>query len=290
MTLFKSAANRCFILLQHLLPQHTLSAMMHRLARCRVRWLKNLMIRIVIRQFDVNMAEAEITDPDRFASFNEFFTRTLNPECRPVCAEPGAIVSPADGAVSRNGFIQGQDMLQAKGRQFSVHTLLGADSSLTRIFSDGAFATIYLSPRDYHRLHMPCAGRLSRMIHIPGDLYSVNDITTASVNNLFARNERVVTIFETDHGWMALVLVGAIFVSSIETVWHGEVTPPRSRSIRSWTYEESPPEFDRGAEMGRFNMGSTIIVLFEKDRIKWLDSMVPGHKTRIGEIIARDTG
>jgi len=275
--------NTCFVVLQHLLPQHALSRIMHSLTRNETVWWKNLIIRQVVKRFKVNLAEAENPDIESYASFNKFFTRALGPGARPLAQDVDIITSPADGAISQIGVVQGAAILQAKGKIFTTEKLLGGSPGPSDLFNHGHFVTIYLSPRDYHRLHMPCDGVLKKMIHIPGQLFSVNSVTTESVDNLFARNERVVAIFETPLGAMALVLVGAIFVSSIETVWHGVVTPPRSQSIRTWDYNDNPITLKRGQEMGRFNMGSTIIVLFEKKQVQWLTSLSAGSTILMGE-------
>lgn len=228
------------------------------------------------------MKEALKSKPEAYPTFNHFFTRKLKPEARPIESEAGAIVCPADGAVSQVGKIDGAKVFQAKGKSFSVVDLLGGSVERAVPFIDGDFATIYLSPKDYHRLHMPLAGKLKEMVHIPGRLFSVNSATTRSVSGLFARNERVAAIFETEAGPMALVLVGAIFVSSIETVWHGVVTPPSATTVQSWLYDNKPVVLQKGDEMGRFNMGSTIIVLFSKNRMSWEKQLQPNRKVKMG--------
>ncbi len=244
------------------------------------------MINQVIKLYGVNMAEAKQQDIQQFASFNHFFTRELKDGARPIVPENNAIVCPADGAVSQAGLIEQGEIFQAKGKSFSAQALLGGDAELAKSFENGAFTTIYLSPKDYHRLHMPLKGKLTKMIHIPGRLFSVNAATANSVPALFARNERVACMFETESGPMALVLVGAIFVSSVEATWHGVVTPPTIESVRQWQYDDHAPMIDKGEEMGRFNMGSTIIVLFGKDKIQWLDDFTAGKKVQLGEKIA----
>lgn len=223
----------------------------------------------VISHYRVNISEAKHEDPSYYKSFNHFFTRELKESIRPVTVDDKTVVSPADGAISQIGSIQGTRIIQAKNRDFSVTELLGGDRHFAAPFEGGNFATIYLSPRDYHRMHMPCQGRLIQMRHVPGRLFSVNNATAAFVPNLFARNERVIALFETPLGKMALVLVGAIFVSSIETVWHGVVTPPTAPTVRNWTYDDNQVNLAQGEEMGRFNMGSTIIVLFQPGAMSW---------------------
>lgn len=272
---------------QYVLPHHALSRLMSMLTHCENKVWKNLFIKQVIRHYGVNMSEAREQDINAFKSFNDFFTRELNPDSRPITLEGNTIVCPADGAVSQAGSISEGDIFQAKGKSYTVTDLLGGNLERAKPFNNGIFTTIYLSPKDYHRLHMPLAGTLREMVHIPGRLFSVNSATTNSVPGLFARNERVVTLFETEAGPMALVLVGAIFVSSIETVWHGVVTPPSIHTVRSWQYQESAPTLNIGEEMGRFNMGSTIIVLFGKDKAVWDDGFTADKAVRVGEKIGK---
>jgi len=268
---------------QGLLPHHLLSRLMLFFTESTYEPWKNFAIKLIIKHYRVNMNEAINSDPTSYSHFNAFFTRTLKPGTRPICQEPHAIISPADGAISQIGSITNDQIIQAKGKYFSAKSLLGGDSATAEIFNHGQFATIYLSPKDYHRLHMPLTGTLKEMIHIPGRLFSVNTATTEAVPNLFARNERVVTIYETESGPMALILVGAIFVSSIETIWHGVVTPPSSKKIRRWKYSDNPPILKFADEMGRFNMGSTIIVLFGQDQMNWLTELKPGDKIQQGQ-------
>lgn len=275
------------VLPQYILPHHALSALMSRLTHCQNRLWKNGFIRLIIRLYGVDMQEAKFNNLDHYASFNQFFTRELKDGVRPIAAAADAVACPADGAISQLGAITAGRIFQAKGHQYSVQELLGGDSECARQFEEGAFATIYLSPKDYHRLHMPLAGRLTEMRHVPGRLFSVNAATVGAVPNLFARNERVVCSFDTAAGPMALILVGAIFVSSVETVWHGVVTPPTIAAPRVWQYGDDAPCLEKGAEMGRFNMGSTIIVLFGKDAVAWHDELQAGKAVRLGESIAR---
>jgi phosphatidylserine decarboxylase len=284
-----SLLEKLFVLSQYPLPHHTLSRLMGQLTHCRNPIFKNFFIRSITKAYNVNLDEAQEPDINAYGCFNEFFTRPLKPEARPLTDAPGAIACPADGFVSQVGDIREGQLLQAKGMDYSVETLLGGDAERAAAFMGGEFATIYLSPRDYHRLHMPLAGTLREMIHVPGRLFSVNDATARSVPNLFARNERVVAIFDTEAGPMALILVGAIFVASIETVWHGVVTPPSSRQVQTWHYNDQPVKLARGEEIGRFNMGSTIIVLFGKDAVNWSDVLKPGAVSRMGEAIGQVT-
>ena len=270
---------------QYVLPHHALSQLMSKLTHCEKNWWKNAFIRLIIKLYRVNLAEARHPDLSYYASFNAFFTRELAEGVRPISAEANSIASPADGAISQIGRIEQQQIFQAKGHQYSIDALLGGDLEWSKRFSNGSFATIYLSPRDYHRLHMPVDGVLKRMIHVPGKLFSVNNTTVSAVPELFARNERVVCLYETAQGPMALILVGAIFVSSIETVWHGVVTPPTLKQTRSWDYSETSIDLAKGAEMGRFNMGSTIIVLFGENQVDWLENLIANTPVKLGEAI-----
>ncbi|WP_238532350.1 archaetidylserine decarboxylase [Methylophaga frappieri] len=279
-----SWADKCFRQLQMCLPQHTLSKLMHRLCRCRWPWLKNALIRFVVRQYDVDMREAAEPDVTQYEHFNAFFTRELKPEIRPLASSQ--LVSPVDGAISQIGPITGQTLVQAKGRDYSLKTLLAGQYAETEIFEGGQFATIYLSPRDYHRIHMPCRGQLQKMRYVPGQLFSVNPSTVRSVPDLFARNERLICWFETDFGPMALILVGAIFVGSMQTVWEsGEITPPYGKKVRNWLYDTSVFSFEKGAEMGRFNMGSTVILLLPKTAPVWLPQLVASQSLRLGDAL-----
>jgi phosphatidylserine decarboxylase len=281
-----------FVILQYLLPHHLLSRLMHSLARVESKSVKDMMIRRVVDWFQVDMEEALESDPSHYRSFNDFFTRALQPDARPITAHANEIASPADGTLSQAGDIESGYLFQAKGHDYSLFELLGGDQEMTDLFDEGHFATIYLSPRDYHRLHMPLEGKLKKMVHVPGRLFSVNETTCRQVPRLFARNERVISLFETHAGPMAMVLVGAIFVSSIETVWAGTVTPSRMR-VSSWEYgaEQAPAtvELDKGEEMGRFNMGSTVILLFGQDAVEWFEDFSPGSAVKMGSGIGNIT-
>jgi phosphatidylserine decarboxylase len=272
---------------QTILPQHGLSQLMSKLTHSENPTVKNLLIQQVIKLYGVNMDEALQENANAFKSFNDFFTRQLKPEARPIANEIGGIICPADGEVSQTGDIDGNTIMQAKGKSFSVVDLLGGDEQRAKAFRNGVFTTIYLSPKDYHRLHMPVAGKLTEMVHIPGRLFSVNAATTRSVNNLFAINERVAAMFDTEIGPMALVLVGAIFVSSIETVWHGVVTPPTGNTVRSWHYPHENVILAKGEELGRFNMGSTIIVLFGTNKMQFSQGLNAGTPVKLGELIGK---
>lgn len=271
---------------QYGLPHHALSSLMSKLTHCTNPLWKNAFIKSIIAMYGVNMDEAKFQNLDHYASFNEFFTRELKAGVRPIVQDHGSIASPADGAVSQAGAIQDGRIFQAKGYHFNTLELLGGDAKRAEAFKNGAFATIYLSPKDYHRLHMPLTGTLKEMIHIPGRLFSVNAATVNAVPNLFARNERVACIFDTEAGPMALILVGAIFVSSVETVWHGVVTPPSISEPRTWQYQDAQV-LEKGAEMGRFNMGSTIIVLFGQDKIRWHEDFLAGSPVSLGASIGQ---
>ncbi|MEW6039025.1 MAG: archaetidylserine decarboxylase [Pseudomonadota bacterium] len=276
-----SKSSKLFAGLQYLLPQHGLSRLMHRFVRIRQPWIKNAMIRAVCKLYRVNLAEAACNSPESFDCFNAFFTRALKPGARPICNEPDAIACPADGAISQLGAIEGRLLFQAKGHGFELAELLGDENQAAK-FENGSFITVYLSPRDYHRVHLPVAGTLTAMTHVPGELFSVNVATVENVPKLFARNERVICHFDTAVGPMAVILIGAIFVSSIETVWHGEVTPPRAKTIRQWDYSARHLSFERGAEIGRFNMGSTVIVLFGAGRACWNPEFQAGASVKMG--------
>ncbi len=277
-----------FLASQYLVPHHLVSRTMGLLADSRAPEIKNAMISRFVRRYRVDMSEALVEDPRAYASFNDFFTRALKPDARPLDDDESNIVSPADGAISQLGPIQAGRIFQAKGHRFGLNALLGGDAERAAPFEGGDFATIYLSPRDYHRVHMPVTGTLREMIHIPGRLFSVNPLTASHVPELFARNERVACIFDTEYGPMALVLVGAMIVASIETVWAGLVTPHK-RQVRSLRYDSQarqPITLARGAEMGRFKLGSTVIVLFGPRRIRWLDTPSVRGPIRMGETLA----
>jgi len=285
--MLKTLPEFLFSRLQYILPQHALSRLMHRLTRCENRAWKNAFIKTIVRLYRVDVDEAREPDLAAYPSFNAFFTRALRPDARPLCPDRDALLCPADGAVSQIGDIAAGRILQAKGKHYSAEELLGGDAERAKPFANGKFATIYLSPRDYHRLHMPLAGTLKEMVHVPGRLFSVNAATADNVPNLFARNERVAAIFDTEAGPMALVLVGAIFVASIETVWHGEVTPPAGTQVRTWNYSGDVPVLAQGEEMGRFNMGSTIIVLFGDNAVAWEAGLKAGDAVRMGQKLGR---
>jgi len=271
---------------QYFLPHHFLSAIMHKLTRCEQKAFKNLMIQQIAKRYNVDMTDAVEPDLTAYPSFNHFFTRALKPEARPICSEPNSIACPVDGAISQIGDIKADQIFQAKGHDYSIKTLLGNDDSYKK-FINGKFATIYLSPKDYHRIHTPIDGSLEKMIHIPGRLFSVNEVTATHVPGLFARNERVLSLFQTSAGPMAVILVGAIFVSSMETVWEGTITPPAGFQIRTWDYEKrnSKVRLDKGSELGRFNMGSTVILLFPEDSMTWNETLFATNTVKMGQDI-----
>jgi phosphatidylserine decarboxylase len=252
-------------------------------------WVTTALIRWFVGKYQVNMAEAANPDITAYPTFNAFFTRALKPGARPLAQ--AALVCPVDGAISQLGAIDRAQIFQAKGHHYSTTALLGGDAALAAHYQDGHFATIYLSPKDYHRIHMPCDGRLSRMIYVPGALFSVNPVTARGVPGLFARNERVVCVFESARGPFVLVLVGATIVGSMATVWHGVVNPPRSKAVREWRYPASgQPEvvLNQGDEMGRFLLGSTVVMLFPKGSLRFNPDWAHGASVRLGEAMASD--
>ncbi|WP_043448295.1 archaetidylserine decarboxylase [Halotalea alkalilenta] len=269
--------DKLFAALQYPLPHALISRLAGRIASARTPWLKNLLIQRFARLYGIDMSEAEIEDPRAYACFNDFFTRALKPGARPI--EEG-IVSPADGAVSQCGAIRHASIFQAKGHEYSVDTLLGGGDVWSEPFRHGSFATIYLSPRDYHRVHMPCAGRLRRTVYVPGRIFSVNRATAAEVPHLFARNERLVCHFDTEYGPMAMVLVGAMIVAGIETVWAGQV-PPHGEQIQRHDFSDGV-SLDKGAEMGRFKLGSTVILCFGEG-VAPVAQLAAGDPLRLGQ-------
>lgn len=277
-------------LLQHFVPQHTLSRTAGYLANTSIPWIKDPFIRWFINQYQVNMDEALETDPESYHNFNAFFTRALKPGVRPVCEAQQAIACPADGTISQAGRIENGRVFQAKGQDYSLTELLGGDRELAEQFWGGDFITIYLSPKDYHRVHMPLDGTLEKMIHIPGRLFSVNQATATHLPRLFARNERVVSIFNTQAGPMAIILVGAMIVASIETVWEGLITPYK-RQVRTTNYTKAPDvQLSKGSEMGQFKLGSTAIVLFAANKSQWGSDIAAEKPVLMGEPIGEIFG
>jgi phosphatidylserine decarboxylase len=275
---------RLAVLPQYLLPKKALTALMGRLAAAEGGALTTAVIRWFVGHYRVDMAQATEPDLSRYRTFNDFFTRALKPGARPLA--DADLLCPIDGAVSQCGRIERGQIFQAKGHQYSTAALLAGDTGLAAQFDNGEFCTLYLSPKDYHRVHMPCAGTLRRMVYVPGDLFSVNPTTARGVPGLFARNERVVCVFEGERGPFAMVLVGATIVGSMATVWHGVVNPPRRPSLHEWRYEDSPVSLARGAEMGRFLLGSTVVMLFPPGCMRFNPRWQAGLPVFMGEAMA----
>ena len=277
--------DRLFVMAQYAMPKQAMTSLAGVVAGARGGALTQAIIARFVKRFGVNMAEAAQPEIRAYATFNEFFTRALAPGARPLAHAD--MLCPVDGAISAFGAIERDRVFQAKGHSYTSTALLGGDQKLAAQFDDGHFATLYLSPKDYHRIHMPCAGRLLRMIHVPGTLFSVNPATAQAVPGLFARNERVVCIFETAFGPFALVLVGATIVGSMATVWHGVVNPPRSHASREWSYEELEVRLKQGDEMGRFLLGSTVVMLWPKLGLRFNAEWQPGAAVRLGQSMAQ---
>jgi phosphatidylserine decarboxylase len=280
-----SLGERVAVAAQHLLPKQALTEVAGAFAQSKGGTLTTAFIRWFIRRYKVDMREAAESDPEAYATFNAFFTRALRPGTRPLAQ--AELVCPVDGAVSQLGAIREGQILQAKGHQYSATALLGGDSALAAHFHGGHFATIYLSPRDYHRIHMPQAGRLLRMIHVPGALFSVNPATARGVPGLFARNERVVCLFDGHRGPWVLVLVGATIVGSMATVWHGVVNPPRPGKVQTWTYDDRDIMLRQGDEMGRFQLGSTVVLLWPVGSLAFDASCTAGAAVRMGQALGQ---
>jgi phosphatidylserine decarboxylase len=269
---------------QYALPKRALTQLAGRAARAELGALTHAAIRRFAARYKVDMSEAADPRIESYASFNAFFTRALRPGARPLAAAD--YICPVDGAISQLGPIDGGQIFQAKGHAYSATALLAGDAALAARFEDGQFATIYLSPRDYHRIHMPCAGRLLRMTYVPGDLFSVNPVMAQGVPGLFARNERVVCLFDTARGPLALTLVGAAIVGSMATVWHGAVNPPRPDQVRNFDYADQNIDLAQGAEMGRFLLGSTVVLLWPRDALRFAPDLEPGRAVRMGQALA----
>lgn len=286
-----SVRARLFVALQYLLPHHFISRLAYRITRSRVPLVKNALIRSFVSNFHPDMSEAEQPDPLQYESFNAFFTRALRAQARPSDPDPAVLVSPVDGAVSQIGRLDGSWLVQAKGHAYTLESLLAADLSWAARFRGGASATLYLAPFNYHRVHMPLRGALRAAWYVPGQLFSVNATTTAGVPGLFARNERVVCVFGHEALTFAVVLVGALLVGSIATVWHGEVTPRAVRGCADLPLDASRAalNLEKGAELGCFNMGSTVILLLPPGSSEWLPGLAPGSSVRVGQALARLT-
>ncbi len=277
--------DRLAVLLQHLLPKQALTALLGRLASAEGGAATTAVVAWFVRRYGVDLSEAAEPDPARYRTFNDFFTRALRPGARPLAQ--AAWICPVDGAISQFGALDGERLVQAKGYDYSATALLGGDAGLARRFDGGHYATLYLSPRDYHRIHMPAAGRLLSMTHVPGALYSVNPTTARALPGLFARNERVVCVFDGASGPFVLVLVGATVVGSMATVWHGVVNPPRPGKPRRWDYDSADaPRLAQGAEMGRFLLGSTVVLLLPPGPLGFDPQWTPGRPVRMGEAMA----
>jgi phosphatidylserine decarboxylase len=268
--------------IQYILPQHTLSRVVYALMRSENTWLKNTLIRSISRMAGIDVDEALSPDPADYACFNAWFTRELKPGARHFDPDPGVLLCPCDGRISETGSLNGGRILQAKGKDYSLQELLANDAVCARL-DGGFFSTIYLSPRDYHRVHMPLRGHLQRMIHVPGRLFSVAPYTVRQVPGLFARNERVVSVFATESGPMVVVLVGAMLVSSMQTVWAGEVTPSANKEVSVVDYSGENVGLEKGSEMGRFNMGSTVIVLLPKGVVEPISGLAAGDAVKVGQ-------
>ncbi len=278
-------SDRLAVLPQYLLPKRALTVFAGWVANARAGAITTAIIRRFVARYGVNMAEAAEPRIESYASFNEFFTRPLKAGARPLAN--ARWVCPVDGAISQFGNIQHDQIFQAKGHSYSTQALVGGDATLAAQFADGAFATLYLSPKDYHRIHMPCEARLVRMIYVPGDLFSVNPTTARGVPGLFARNERVVCVFDTPYGPFINVLVGATIVGSMATTWHGVVNPPRPGRVREWHYADQVISFKQGDEMGRFLLGSTVVMLWPKDTLQFNPAWQPTQAIRLGEAMGQ---
>jgi len=271
------------VIFQYLIPQHGLSIAAGKLADIKTPWLKNLFIKQFAKAYAIDMSNAIEPELTNYACFNDFFTRAIDPASRPIDQNEQSFCSPVDGAFSQFGLIENERIIQAKKHDYSVLELLGGDKALAKHFENGEFCTIYLAPKDYHRIHMPCDGSLTQMTHVPGKLFSVNPLTANNVPRLFARNERVISYFNTKFGKMALIKVGATIVGSVETVWAGNITPPSRKTVKAWDYADSPVELKKGEEMGRFKLGSTVILLMEKAHWQWDAAVAAGADVRLGQ-------
>ncbi|GLR72526.1 archaetidylserine decarboxylase [Agaribacter marinus] len=270
---------------QYILPKHLISRFLGFIAEKELGVITQSLIKLFIKAFNINMQEAQLESPSDYKTFNAFFTRPLKEGIRPIDENANALCHPVDGAVSQFGDIKGDSIFQAKGHEYSLTTLLGGKPEIAETFKDGKFATIYLAPSDYHRIHMPIDGKLTDTLHVPGELFSVNPLTAQNVPSLFARNERVVALFDTTVGKVAMVLVGATVVASIETVWQGTVSPPAGKYVQHWQHDKEEITLSKGDEMGRFKLGSTVILCFENERIDFTE-ISAGMVTRLGKELA----
>jgi len=274
------------VIIQYILPKHSLTWVAGKLANAKMGKFTTFLITHFIRKYKIDMSEAKLSNASDFDTFNDFFTRELKTELRPIIEGENNLAIPVDGCVSQQGEIKAGRIFQAKGHDFSLRELLGGRDDVAAPFDEGLFSTIYLAPKDYHRIHMPITGKLEQLIFIPGDLFSVNPLTAENVPNLFARNERAVAIFSTAVGPMAMVLVGATIVGSIETVWEGTLTAQKDKELQYWDYKDQDITLEKGAEMGRFKLGSTIVAVFPKDSIQFNEEMSASSVTRLGELFA----
>ena len=277
------------IALQYIMPKHAISRLVGKFASAEAGWLTTKAISLFIKAYNINMAEAKLKNPSDFKTFNDFFTRELEDGARTIGKDPQSICYPVDGMISQQGDIESGQLIQAKGFNYSLVSLLGGDEKDAAPFQEGKFSCIYLAPKDYHRIHMPMAATLRKMIYVPGELFSVNPLTANNVPNLFSRNERVVAIFDTEQGALAMVLVGATIVASIETTWAGTITPPAGKDIFSWDYPAdgiNAIKFNKGDEMGRFKLGSTVISTFAPEMVEFAQNAGPQTVTRLGELYA----
>lgn len=288
-----STTDKIKITLQYMMPKHALSRLVGKFAAAKMGWLTTKSIAWFIKAYKINMSEAKLKNATDFETFNDFFTRELEEGARIIDNDPATLCYPVDGAISQQGDIVEGKLIQAKGFDYSLTSLLGGDVRTSAPFQQGKFSCIYLAPKDYHRIHMPMAATLREMIYVPGELFSVNPLTASNVPDLFARNERVVTVFDTEHGPLAMVLVGATIVASIETTWAGTITPPAGKDICRWQYPATGPDtitFEKGDEMGRFKLGSTVVSAFAPNMIDFVESAGPETVTRLGELYGNIPG
>jgi len=274
------------IVFQYILPKHLFTFIAGKLAEAKMGAFTTFLIKKFIKQFNIDMSEAKHSEAEDFDTFNDFFTRELKSGLRPIVEGEQNLAIPVDGCISQQGEIKQGRIFQAKGHDFSLRELVGGRDDVAAPFDDGLFSTIYLAPKDYHRIHMPITGKLEQLIFIPGDLFSVNPLTAQNVPNLFARNERAVAIFSTAIGPMAMVLVGATIVGSIETVWEGTLKAQKNKELQYWDYQDQDIVIEKGEEMGRFKLGSTIVALFPKDSIEFDEQLEPSSVTRLGKLFA----
>lgn len=282
-----SFADSLKVLPQYLLPQQLLSSWMHKFMQIKTPWIKNPTIKLLQKIYKIDLTDAIEQDATKYETFNHFFTRALKPEARPIQGEEFVWVSPVDGVISQSSPIAENILMQAKCHEYTLEALLGGDIEYAKKFHNGDFAVIYLSPKDYHRVHMPLAGKLISMTYVPGDLFAVNPATVRMVPGLFARNERLVLRFASDQGEFALVMVGAIFVGSMETVFQGKITPEYSATIKHWDYQAQDLYFNRGEEIGRFNMGSTVVLVTQAEKFKYLGELEQDRFVQMGEALVQ---